>query len=92
MSNYGQQPPYGQNQPNPYGQQQPGQYPPQQPYGNLSSPIRASRAPTVSSRTHRSSRTVNPASKARTGSNRASGRRSRPLSSSPVWSCVLCRS
>ena len=33
MSNYGQQPPYGQNQPNPYGQQQPGQYPPQQPYG-----------------------------------------------------------
>jgi uncharacterized protein YbjQ (UPF0145 family) len=32
MSNYGQQPPYGQNQPNPYGQQ-PGQYPPQQPYG-----------------------------------------------------------
>ena len=33
MSNYGQQPPYGPNQPNPYGQQQPGQYPPQQPYG-----------------------------------------------------------
>jgi len=34
MSNYGQQPPYGQNQPNPYGQQQPGQYgQPQQPYG-----------------------------------------------------------
>jgi uncharacterized protein YbjQ (UPF0145 family) len=36
MSNYGQQPPYGQNQPNPYGQQQPGQYPPQQPYGQPS--------------------------------------------------------
>jgi uncharacterized protein YbjQ (UPF0145 family) len=34
MSNYGQQPPYGQNQPNPYGQQQPGPYgQPQQPYG-----------------------------------------------------------
>jgi uncharacterized protein YbjQ (UPF0145 family) len=26
MSNYGQQPPYGQNPPNPYGQQQPGPY------------------------------------------------------------------
>jgi uncharacterized protein YbjQ (UPF0145 family) len=36
MSNYGQQPPYGQNQPDPYGRQQPGQYPPQQPYGQPS--------------------------------------------------------
>jgi uncharacterized protein YbjQ (UPF0145 family) len=34
MSNYGQQPPYGQNPSNPYGQQQPGPYgQPQQPYG-----------------------------------------------------------
>src|SRR5512132_2199876 len=40
MSNYGQQPPYGQNPANPYGQQQPGPYgqpqqpyPPQGPYG-----------------------------------------------------------
>ena len=33
MSNYGQQPPYGQNPPNPYGQQQPGPYgQQQQPY------------------------------------------------------------
>jgi uncharacterized protein YbjQ (UPF0145 family) len=31
MSNYGQQPPYGQNQPNPYGQPQPGQAQPGQP-------------------------------------------------------------
>ena len=33
MSDYGQQPPYGQNPGNPYGQQQPGPYgqPPQQP-------------------------------------------------------------
>jgi uncharacterized protein YbjQ (UPF0145 family) len=38
MSNYGQQPPYGQNPANPYGQQQqPGQYgQPQQPYGQPS--------------------------------------------------------
>ena len=37
MSNYGQQPPYGQNQPNPYGQPQPGPYgQPQQPYGQPS--------------------------------------------------------
>jgi uncharacterized protein YbjQ (UPF0145 family) len=37
MSNYGQQPPYGQNPPNPYGQQQPGAYgQPQQPYGQPS--------------------------------------------------------
>ena len=37
MSNYGQQPPYGQNPPNPYGQQQPGPYgQPQQPYGQPS--------------------------------------------------------
>jgi uncharacterized protein YbjQ (UPF0145 family) len=37
MTNYGQQPPYGQNPPNPYGQQQPGPYgqPPQQ-YGQPS--------------------------------------------------------
>jgi uncharacterized protein YbjQ (UPF0145 family) len=36
MSNYGQQPPYGQNPPNPYGQQ-PGPYgQPQQPYGQPS--------------------------------------------------------
>src|SRR6187200_2939031 len=37
MSNYGQQPPYGQNPGNPYGQQQPGPYgQPQQPYGQPS--------------------------------------------------------
>ena len=38
MSDYGQQPPYGQNPGNPYGQQQPGPYgqPPQQPYGQPS--------------------------------------------------------
>ena len=63
--------------------------------GNLSSPIPASRAPTVNSPDsthHSSSRTVNPASKARTGSNQASGHRSRRLSNSPLWSCVLCRS
>ena len=37
MSNYGQQPPYGQNPANPYGQPQPGQYgQPQQPYGQPS--------------------------------------------------------
>ena len=37
MSNYGQQPPYGQNPANPYGQQQPGPYgQPQQPYGQPS--------------------------------------------------------
>ncbi|HET9301796.1 MAG TPA: heavy metal-binding domain-containing protein [Propionibacteriaceae bacterium] len=37
MSNYGQQPPYGQNPANPYGQQQPGPYgQPQQPYGQSS--------------------------------------------------------
>jgi uncharacterized protein YbjQ (UPF0145 family) len=33
MSNYGQQPPYGQNPPNPYGQQQPGPYGQPQQYG-----------------------------------------------------------
>lgn len=37
MSDYGQQPPYGQNPGNPYGQQQPGPYgQPQQPYGQPS--------------------------------------------------------
>jgi uncharacterized protein YbjQ (UPF0145 family) len=37
MSNYGQQPPYGQNPANPYGQQQPGPYgQPPQPYGQPS--------------------------------------------------------
>jgi uncharacterized protein YbjQ (UPF0145 family) len=38
MSDYGQQPPYGQNPGSPYGQQQPGTYgqPPQQPYGQPS--------------------------------------------------------
>ena len=66
----------------------------QRPDGNLSSPIQASRARTVNSpdSTHHSSRTVNPASKARTDSNRASGHRSLRLSSSQLWSCVLCQS
>jgi uncharacterized protein YbjQ (UPF0145 family) len=46
MSNYGQQPPYGQNPANPYGQQQPNPYgQPQQPYGQPSGPPRPGQPP-----------------------------------------------
>src|SRR5215217_877619 len=38
MSNYGQQPPYGQNPANPYGQPQPGQTQPGGPYGQPQQP------------------------------------------------------
>ena len=44
MSNYGQQPPYGQN-PNPYGQQPPYGQPQPQPYGQPSAPTRPGQPP-----------------------------------------------
>ena len=86
MSNYGQQPPYGQNPPNPYGQQQPGPYGQQpQSTGNRQRDANRSRripsrARTVNNRvsTRSSSHTVSPA-KGRTGSSRRSGLRNRPL-------------
>ena len=87
MSNYGQQPPYGQNPPNPYGQQQPGPYgQQQQPYGQPSAgrqpqppyPGQQGRIRSNPGSTHRrSSRTVSPA-KDRTGNNRRSGLRNHP--------------
>ena len=87
MSNYGQQPPYGQNQPNPYGQPQPGHTASRSSRtgsrrldANLSSHIQLSRARTVSSQassTRRSSSLTASPAKARTGNSRRSGLRSR---------------
>ena len=45
MSNYGQQPPYGQNPANPYGQQPNPYGQPQQPYGQPSAPPRPGQPP-----------------------------------------------
>ena len=80
MSNYGQQPPYGQNRPIRTGSSSPGRTGNRQPDANLSRRIRASRGRTSAATgqyPRRSSRTVSPV-KDRTGNNRRSGLRNHP--------------